>query len=295
MDYQFFPVLTFNIVVSNVKSMKHIIRTLVLAITCSAAFGQTDSLPTLPIKIHHAEPLFIDLIRDLGARRGEKELNVGWGMESQNGYVANTGFFEYEFSPVNRLGLEVEVPFTFYKPAFEHREGEEAPRNRMEGIKLASQYTFLVSPKYNMSMAVGYIHEFRTHSFYSLSHGSVPLKGHSMSPFFVVAKRWGKRIHSMIYTGPEWEFTAGEKKAEKYYQLNASMHYQLKNGGNLLGVEVNQEYLGWKAETVVRPQVKLVISPNLALGLVTGIPLNLKERGISFLARVIFEPPKRRK
>jgi len=275
--------------------MKHIINILIGMVTCSAVFGQSDSLSSRPVKIHHAEPLYIDLIRDLGARKGEKELNAGWGMEDQKGYVANTGFFEYEFSPVNRLGLEVEIPFTFYKPAFEPKEDEEAPRNRMEGVKLASQYTFLVTPKYNMSMAIGYIHEFRTHSFYSLSHGSAPLKGHSMSPFFVAAKRWGKRIHSMVYTGPKWEFTSGEKKPERYYQLNASMHYELTSGGNLIGVEVNQEYSGWRSATVVRPQVKLMITSNLALGLVTGIPVNLKDHGISFLARVIFEPPKRRK
>ena len=274
--------------------MKHIITTLIVLITSLAVFGQPDSLSKLPVKIHHAEPLYIDLIRDLGARKGEKELNVGWGMEDQKGYVANMGFFEYEFSPVNRLGLEVEVPFTFYKPEFEHTNSEEAPRNRMEGIKVASQYTFLVSPKYNMSMAIGYIHEFRTHSFYSLSHGSVPLKGHSMSPFFVAAKRWGRRIHSMVYTGPEWEFNVGEKKPERYYQLNASMHYELSEVGNLIGVEVNQEYSGWRSATVVRPQVKLMITSNLALGLVTGIPVNLEDHGISFLARVIFEPPKKR-
>ena len=275
--------------------MKHIISTFIAFVICSAAFGQSDSLSTLPVKIHHAEPLYIDLIRDLGARKGEKELNVGWGMEEQNGYVANTGFFEYEFSPVNRLGLEVEVPFTFYKPAFEHQIGEEAPRNRMEGIKLASQYTFLVSPKNNLSMAVGYIHEFRTHSFYALSHGSVPLKGHSMSPIFVAAKRWGRRLHSMVYTGPEWEYTSGERKPDRYFQVNASMHYEVSNNGNLIGLEVNQEYLGWKPETIMRPQVKLMITSNFALGLVTGIPVSLKDHGISFLARVIFEPPKRKK
>lgn len=275
--------------------MKHIIKIVLALVTCSAASGQSDTLSRLPDKIHHAEPLYIDLIRDLGARKGEKELNVGWGMEDQKGFVANTGFMEYEFSPVNRLGLEIEVPFTFYKPEFEHQKGEPAPRNRVEGVKLASQYTFLVAPKYNLSMAIGYIHEFRMHSFYTLRQGSAPLKGHSMSPFFVAAKRWGKRIHSMIYTGPEWEFTSGEKNSERYYQLNASMHYQLSEEGNFIGLEINQEYAGWKAATVVRPQAKLMITSNLALGLVTGIPVNLDDHGISFLARVIFEPPRKRK
>lgn len=33
-----------------------------------------------PLKLLHAEPLFIDLIRDLGARKGEKEWNFGLGL-----------------------------------------------------------------------------------------------------------------------------------------------------------------------------------------------------------------------
>ncbi|WP_236648855.1 hypothetical protein [Spirosoma sp. 209] len=33
-----------------------------------------------PDKVLHAEPLFIDLIRDLGARKGEREWNVGLGL-----------------------------------------------------------------------------------------------------------------------------------------------------------------------------------------------------------------------
>ncbi|GCC52860.1 hypothetical protein SanaruYs_30990 [Chryseotalea sanaruensis] len=43
----------------------------------------SDSTKTLinqKTKIDHAEPLYIDLIRDLGARKGEREWNVGLGM-----------------------------------------------------------------------------------------------------------------------------------------------------------------------------------------------------------------------
>jgi hypothetical protein len=113
-----------------------------------------------------------------------------------------------------------------------------------------------------------------------------------MSPFLVIGKRWGKHFHSMVYTGPEWEYTAGENKPEKYYQLNASVHYEFTTG-NLLGVEMNQEFLAFKAHTVIRPQIKLVLTPGIALGLVTGIPLNLKDHGISFLARLVYELPKK--
>lgn len=42
--------------------------------------------PKLRPKILHAEPLYIDLIRDLGARKGEKEWNVGFGLADANTY-----------------------------------------------------------------------------------------------------------------------------------------------------------------------------------------------------------------
>jgi hypothetical protein len=270
-----------------------IINTLLLAAASLPVFGQTDStLTTKPLKIHHAEPLYMDLIRDLGARKGEKEWNVGYGVEGQKDYTINHSFIEYEFSPMNRLGLEVEVPFALYRSAHA-QEGTELPKNRVEGLKLAAQYTFLVSEKQQMSMAAGYMHEFRAHSFYSIGHGRGMLKGNSISPFFIVAKKWGNRINSMIYTGPEWEFTHEGSKQELFYQINASIHYVLP-GGNFVGVEVNDEFSSMSHQTVLHPQMKLILASNLALGLVTGIPTNFQTNGMSFMARVIFEPRSRR-
>ncbi|GGB82166.1 hypothetical protein GCM10011325_07110 [Dyadobacter sediminis] len=255
--------------------------------------AQTDSVQKeKPLKIRHAEPLYMDLIRDLGARKGEKEWNVGYGVEGHKDYTINHSFVEYEFSPLNRLGLEVEVPFALYKTTHVH-EGNDVPRNRIEGMKLAAQYTFLVSEKNQMSMAGGYMHEFRAHSFYSMSHGRGMLKGNSVSPFFIVAKKFGNRINTMIYTGPEWEFTPEESKKELYYQINASMHYVLSDG-NFVGLEVNDEFSSMSRRTVLRPQMKLILASNLALGLVTGIPTNFHAEGMSFMARVIFEPKSRR-
>jgi hypothetical protein len=266
-----------------------IITTLLFASTMLSAMAQNDSIQKpKPLKIRHAEPLYMDLIRDLGARKGEKEWNVGYGIEGHKDYSINHSFVEYEFSPVNRLGLEVEVPFAFYRAA-NAQEGADIPRNRVEGLKLAAQYTFLVSEKQQMSMAAGYMHEFRAHSFYSINHGRGMLKGNSISPFFIVAKKWGNRINTMLYTGPEWEITPGESKKELFYQVNASMHYVLPSG-HFVGVEVNDESSAMSRHTVVRPQVKLVLAPNLALGLVTGIPTNFQNDGMSFMARIIFEP-----
>ncbi|HYG15858.1 MAG TPA: hypothetical protein VEC12_08905, partial [Bacteroidia bacterium] len=93
-----------------------IYRTLIsitLIIASITASAQKDSSAIqLPVKVNHAEPLCVDLIRDLGARRGEREWNIGWGIKDEKETVEQIGFAEYEFSPINRLGLEAEIPFT---------------------------------------------------------------------------------------------------------------------------------------------------------------------------------------
>ncbi len=269
--------------------MKQILFLTFCLVVSIPLWAQPDSIQSqLPVKISHAEPLYVDLIRDLGARKGEREWNVGYGMEGHPDYAASHAFVEFEFSPVNRLGLEVEVPFSFYTST-SHSTEQVIPRSRMEGIKLASQYTFLVSPKNQLSMAAGYMHEFRMHSFYSIERGRGMLKGNSLSPFLIIAKKFGNRVNTMIYTGPEWEITPEEKKNELFYQLNISAHYVLA-AGHFVGVEVNDELGAAGKQLVVRPQVKLKFNKRFALGLVTGIPVSFKEHGMSFMTRIIFEP-----
>ena len=65
-------------------------------------------------KVLHAEPLFIDLIRDLGARRGEREWNFGMGINDHIESDNNSYLVEYEFAPIDRLGVEFELPITLY-------------------------------------------------------------------------------------------------------------------------------------------------------------------------------------
>lgn len=55
-----------------------------------------------PDKVLHAEPLFIDLIRDLGARKGEKEWNVGLGLTDNLKFDAYEALIEYEWAPIDR-------------------------------------------------------------------------------------------------------------------------------------------------------------------------------------------------
>lgn len=266
--------------------MKTGILTILLGVIVYTSFAQ-DSL-SLPIKIRHAEPLYIDLIRDLGARKGEKEWNAGWLTENQKNYTGHTGFVEYEFSPLNRLGLEVEVPFEFYRIYSNNEEESIEHRNRIEGIKTAAQYSFLVSEKHQLTLAAGYIHELKLHSFYTLRDTHSLLKGHGFNPFFVAAKRFGRHFHTLIYTGPVWE-KMHHSATDFYYQLNTSIHYMLASK-SFIGLEVNEELARHHSLIVARPQVKLVMASNFAIGFATGIPVHAEEHGMSFLVRMIYEP-----
>ena len=60
-----------------------------LIITATTFFASNISAQTLPDKVSHAEPLYLDLVRDLGARKGEKELNVGAEFINTNEYREN--------------------------------------------------------------------------------------------------------------------------------------------------------------------------------------------------------------
>lgn len=85
----------------------------------SVFIGEIENRPGLKAKVLHAEPLYIDLIRDLGARKGEKEWNYGFGMKTDRNFDEFEALVEYEWAPMDRLGLEIELPLTFYGPSSE--------------------------------------------------------------------------------------------------------------------------------------------------------------------------------
>jgi len=255
------------------------------------AMAQSDTI----LKIHHAEPLYMDLIRDLGARKGEKEWNVGGAIQDERQYISYTGFIEYEFSPLNRWGLEVEVPFSFYQSVNTEKANEEMPRHRVEGIKTAAQYTFWVSGKQRLSMAAGYMNELKLHSFATISDRRDVIKGNTYSPFLIVGKRWGPHFHSLLYTGPVWEQNFSDGIIESSFQLNTSVHYVIPGTPHFIGMELNQEFGANISASVLRPQAKVKISQGLYLGILTGIPLSFENQRMSFMMRVIYEPKKKLK
>lgn len=237
-------------------------------------------------KVLHAEPLFIDLIRDLGARKGEREWNFGIGLTDNLRYDTYQALVEYEWAPVNRLGFEVEIPFTLIAP---YKNGSDSiPSSRMESLKTATQWSFFVSDKLNTSMALGYINELE---FSDLDNFGKPfLKGNVFNPFLVVAKRWGNNYHTLVYTGPRIEREFKSKTWHNEYDINTSFHYMISGTRNFIGVEINKTIhaRGWDA--VIRPQMRVGIAPNFLIGILGGVPVNRDNQRFSMFTRLIWEP-----
>jgi len=240
-----------------------------------------------PDKVLHAEPLFIDLIRDLGARKGEKEWNVGLGLTDNLRFDAYEALVEYEWAPMDRLGFEVELPFTFYSPQ-SGSERDSIPSNSLNSIKIATQWSFFVSEPLATSMAIGYINEFELSDFRNF--GEPFIRGNVYNPFFVVAKRWGNNFHSLIYTGPMIEQNFRTNKFHTTYDINTSFHYMITGTRNFVGVEFNKTFDVRDFDMTIRPQMRLGIAENLLIGIVAGIPVNRENQRLSSFVRLIWEP-----
>lgn len=243
--------------------------------------------PRLRTKVLHAEPLYIDLIRDLGARKGEKEWNVGFGLADANSHDKYTALVEYEWAPIDRLGMEIELPFTFYYPL---ANDVQAPNSKLNGLKLAAQYSFLVSEKYKTSLAIGYIHEFEMTEFKNYDSDRF-FKGNLYNPFFVAAKRWGDNFHTLLYTGPVFEQSLKNNSWHTNYQINSNFHYMISGTRNFIGIEFNKEVNHHKDfDMIIRPQMRVGIADNLMIGIVTGIPVKRENERFSSFLRLIYEP-----
>ena len=240
-------------------------------------------------KVLHAEPLYIDLIRDLGAHKGEKEWNMGFGITDNLGYDAYDLLLEYEWAALDRIGFEVETPFTFFG---QQRPGSDStqvrPGNQLDGLKLATQWSFLVNERLATSLAVGYIHKFTTRPF-NVSEGTL-LTGHHYDPFIVAAKRWGHNFHTLIYAGPQFTYDRTSRSTHTRTGINTNLHYMISGTRNFVGVEVNKEFSRNDIDMTFRPQMRVSIAENLLVGIVTGIPVNRENERFSMFMRLIWEP-----
>ncbi|WP_306014012.1 MULTISPECIES: HAEPLYID family protein [unclassified Allomuricauda] len=240
-----------------------------------------------PDKVLHAEPLYIDLIRDLGARKGEKEWNIGLGITDNLRFDSYEALIEYEWAPMDRLGLEVELPFTFYAPV-SGAGNNTIPSNSLNSLKIAAQWSFFVNEPMATSMAIGYINEFELSDFGNF--GKPLISGNVYNPFLVVAKRWGNNFHSLLYTGPKVKQHFASNTIHTTYDINTSFHYMISGTRNFIGIEFNKTLDYGKFDMTMRPQMRLGIADNLLVGIVAGIPVSRDNERLSSFVRLIWEP-----
>lgn len=263
-----------------------ILRIILLSSLIAVPTVARGEQPGSPLKLDHAEPLFIDLIRDLGARKGEREWNFGFGLTDQARHDRYEALVEYEWAPRDRLGLEVEVPLTFYPAA----ANGPTPSNRVEGLKTAVQWTFLVSERMQTSMALGYLNELEFADLQGEDRRGHLVRGNVYNPFFVAAKRLSPRWHSLVYTGPHIFQPTGDGHTEWGYDVNSSVHYMVGASRNFVGLEVNKTWADADFDMTLRPQMRLQINDHMLVGIVTGVPIKRESQRLSMFIRLIYEP-----
>ncbi|HAU55469.1 MAG TPA: phosphoribosylformylglycinamidine synthase [Sphingobacterium sp.] len=236
--------------------------------------GLAQENKSLPDKVHHAEPLYNDLVRDLGARKGEKEFNVGADIKRTRSADEFGYLLEYEFAAIDRLGLEAETDFTYSRS----RMANVSSSNQLERLRLSSQYSFYVSKKHATTLAVGY-----TQIFNFVDGGT------AFNPFFIAAKNWHNNWHALVYTGPELAYHYASSKMNMIWQFNTSFHYTVPQTDHFIGIEVNQEISSDEIRTILHPQIKLGLNNKLAIGMAVGLPLSGKEKTLSGFWRLIYQ------
>ncbi|QED36902.1 phosphoribosylformylglycinamidine synthase [Antarcticibacterium arcticum] len=273
--------------------MKPLYKILLLFLVFSyVGYGQENNETpdeNLPLKLVHAEPLYIDLIRDLGARKGEKEWNIGAGISDNLDFDSYEFLVEYEWAVADRLGLEIEIPVTLFSRNAVRSTNISKPADRIESIKLAGQYTFLVSEKLQTSLAFGNIVEIELADLNGLSLNNLT-QGLLINPFFVAATRLTPSWHALLYTGPRFLTGWNGHENSVAYEINSNLHYMIPNTSNFIGLEVNQLIHDGKLETVLRPQMRVEIMETLKIGIVPGISLNRNNERFSSFIRLIYEP-----
>ncbi|TRX66442.1 HAEPLYID family protein [Carboxylicivirga sp. M1479] len=267
-------------------------RLLLLLLLFLPAIGLTaqeasDQSSDQPLKLDHAEPLYIDLIRDLGAHKGEKEWNVGFGLSDNKTFDSYEFLVEYEWAVADRWGLEIELPFSFYSP-ITGIPNDSLPANKLESLQLATQWTFWVSEPHHTSMALGYMQEFEFSDFRNF--GNPLIEGAIYNPFLVAAKGWQKYYHTLLYTGPILVHHFDDAHLDFIYELHANFHYMIPDSHNFVGLEINNYVDNEQWDCTLRPQMRLDISNDIKIGIVAGIPITRTEQGLSMFTRLIWEP-----
>jgi len=243
-------------------------------------------------KVLHAEPLLLGLICDLGAHKGEQELSAGGLMVDKRDHNEYRIAVEYEFAPVERLGLKVELPISFYfhsDPNATQQGLDTIPQHKFNGLVLGGQYSVWVSKKLKMSAALGYMHEINLTDFGSYSTSAL-IQGSACNAYGVVAKRWGHNWHTLIRGGFMGDRHFHTHHFESHWYLDANIHYMIEGTRNFIGVEVHKEFDNEDFRMNIYPQMRIGLADDFIVGIAVGIPFSKDHERLSGFFRLTYEP-----
>lgn len=93
----------------------------------------------------------------------------------------------------------------------------------------------------------------------------------------------------MVYVSPLLEHDFTKNSLALNWQINTSFHYVISQTKHFIGVELNKEINNGKFKMIIRTQLKIKLTQKLALGIVTGIPINKHNESCSSFLRIIYE------
>lgn len=105
----------------------------------------------------------------------------------------------------------------------------------------------------------------------------------------MAAKRWGAHFHTLIYASPLLEHDFETHNLSLNAQVNTSFLYTLPRTKHFAGVELNKEIHNGKFELTVRPQLKIIMTDKLAVGIAGGFPIHKSDESCSSFLRIIYE------
>ena len=84
---------------------------IVLLQMSNLVFSQEQKLE--PQELKHYMPLYLDIPAEMNVKKGYKEINVAGGYADFKDFSGQKALIEYDFAPIDKLGFEIEIPFTF--------------------------------------------------------------------------------------------------------------------------------------------------------------------------------------
>lgn len=240
-------------------------------------------------KVQHADPVYDDLITELGAKKGTNELNLNLGYRSyRNNHHLLLSQLELEYAPIDNLGFEITLPFTAY---FTNPEVDLQQRdNRIEFLQWGTQYTFYSSPQRGLSFALSFINTFGKEEDYEPEDtNGFKVENIRYMPFLIAAKNWHDTWFLLFAGGTELNQDLSDTSVGFEHHLTTAFHYGFSEDDHFMGLELNKSFRDGDFEMMLRPQLILEISDSFTLGSTIGIPVFIPDTRWTAFLRLAYE------